>query len=748
MKQVYKVVGAGAIAGMAMAAQMTRAAPAAATTWNGAAALMTAGSGALQSTSSGVAADPGNPAAPISTNVTMDAGGTPVPVRTETLNYSPSTRAYDVAKLTVSGPTTITLTSPTAIGTYSIDPPALGIASSTSGATMTFDIPGPINLVVHITGHPDLLLIATPTETETYTASAPGVVYYGPGIHDVGVVAATSDTTYYLAPGALVKGVFNLVNVQNVRIIGRGLIDGASYSGATTAQPIIYTFNASNVQVQGIGVRHANGFQSHYVNSDHVDISYLNMLGGIVVNRDGIDLDGVEDATIRNCLIYSGDDGFGWHAIGSGSNPYGTVPNFPMARVLADNNVTYNDVGGNVMRLGSSFETDYVRDITVRNQYGLHWSQNAFRNDMSDYANLRNIVLENWYLSSNQSAPIYAAIGKTQYSNPNGYLPGTIDGLAFRNFNAPGTGFTLAGYDSTHQITNIDVEQVTLGGNLVLSASQISNRAFTSGYTFASTVQPHPESTSGVVDDGGTGFATTGSWAASSLAGFNGGSTLYTTTSGATATWTPNLASAGYYTVYVTYPYAENSTHAAGYSVHAADGNHVFSVDQVGLAGIWRSLGTWKFAAGSSAQVVLTANGRTRADAVKFEPAYIVDNSDSGFSTTGIWATSALTGFGGTSTIYSQAAGATATWTPNLPAAGRYAVYAWFPSNSNSDTAAQYSVAASDGTKTIQFSQRSYAGKWRSLGIFNLPAGSGGTVTLTASTANARADAVYFVRIP
>lgn len=749
MKLVYGVLGVAAVAGMAFATERMLADPA------GNTSLRVVPGGALtpaamtqQTLTGGVVADPGNPAVAISTNITMDAGGTAVPVRAETLNYTPSTRAYDVAKMTVAGPTTITLTSPTAIGTNSIDPPALGITGTVSGNTMTFDIPGPINLVIHIAGHPDLLLIATPTETETYTASAPGVVYYGPGIHDVGVVAATSNTIYYLAPGALVKGVFNLFNVQNVRIIGRGLIDGQTYSGSVFTQPIIYANNASNVQVQGVGVRHANGVQSHYVNSDHIDVSYLNMLGGIVVNRDGIDLDGVEDATIRNCLIYSGDDGFGWHAIGSGTAPYGTVPNFPMARVLADNNVTYNDVGGNVMRLGSSFETDYVRDITVRNQYGLHWDQNAFRNDMSDYANLRNIVLENWYLSSNQSAPIYAAVGKTQYSNPNGYLPGSIDGLSFRNFNAPGTSFTLAGYDATHQISNIDVEQVTLGGNLVLSTSQISNRAFTSGYTFAATVQPHLESTSGVVDNGGTGYATTGSWLSSTLPGFNGGTTTYTLTSGATATFTPSLASAGYYTVYVMYPYAENSTHAASYSVHAADGNHAFTVDQVGLAGIWRSLGTWKFAAGTSGQVVLTANGRTRADAVKFEPAYIVDNSDTGFATTGSWASSTLTGFNGTSTIYSTAAGATATWTPNLPTAGRYAVYAWFPTYTNSDTAAQYSVAATDGTKTVQFSQRTYAGKWRSLGIFNLPAGSGGTVKLTSSGANARADAVYFVRIP
>jgi hypothetical protein len=57
-------------------------------------------------------------------------------------------------------------------------------------------------------------------------------------------------------------------------------------------------------------------------------------------------------------------------------------------------------------------------------------------------------------------------------------------------------------------------------------------------------------------------------------------------------------------------------------------------------------------------------------------------------------------------------------------------------------------VQTVSGPQTVTFSQRNYAGKWRSLGIFNLPAGGGGTVKLTASGANARADAVYFVLIP
>jgi hypothetical protein len=699
-----------------------------------------------------VVADPGNPAAPASTTASMTAGGIAIPVKTETVNYSTSTRLYDVAKFTVSAPTSAVITASAPISSYSISPTLAGVSASVSGSQLTVSLPGPVNLVIHINSQPDLLLLATPAETETYTASGPGVVYFGPGVHTTGIISCTSNTTYYLAPGALVKGVFNMFGVHDVRIIGRGLIDGAADSGTVFTQPVIYANNASGVKVQGVGVRNANGVQSHYYNSDHIDISYVNMLGGLVINHDGIDLDGAEDVTIRNSIIYSGDDGFGWHALGSGNQAIGTVPNFPMARVLADNVVIFNDVAGNAFRLGASFETDYVRDLTLSNIYALHWHEAAVEGDVSDYANIRNVTLENWMVTANLPTVIEVALAPTRWTNPvSGYLPGTIDGLYFRDFTATGasaTGFSILGYDATHRVSGVSVENVSLGGHQILSPSQVTTNAYVDPITFSATELSHPEPTDGVVAVGDSGFSTTGTWHTSTLTGFNGGPTLYSSTAGSTATWTPALAQAGYYTVYVRYPYNDNSTLAANYTVQYAGGSSSFTVDQTGLAGIWRSLGVFPFSAGNSGSVTVTAAGITRADAVRFEPAIIIDNTDPGFAKTGVWYNSTLTGFNQSSTLYANGGGATATWTPTLPTTGRYAVYVWFPAYSNSDTAATYTVTSADGSSNVVVNQQQYAGKWRSLGIFDFDVGTSGSVQLTSSNSNTRADAAYFVLIP
>jgi hypothetical protein len=76
-----------------------------------------------------------------------------------------------------------------------------------------------------------------------------------------------------------------------------------------------------------------------------------------------------------------------------------------------------------------------------------------------------------------------------------------------------------------------------------------------------------------------------------------------------------------------------------------------------------------------------------------------------------------------------------ATWTPNLPQAGAYEVFAYIP-YSNA-TAARYKVSTVAGQRTIEIDQKPHRDAWVSLGTFDLGAGSAGMVRLgDASTAD------------
>ena len=76
----------------------------------------------------------------------------------------------------------------------------------------------------------NLHLFANPLETEKYDKETKGIMYFGPGVHrpkDLpnNQIRIPGNTTVYLAPGAVVKAKLLVDKAENVRIIGRGILD-------------------------------------------------------------------------------------------------------------------------------------------------------------------------------------------------------------------------------------------------------------------------------------------------------------------------------------------------------------------------------------------------------------------------------------------------------------------------------------------------------------------------------------------
>ncbi|HEY3504894.1 MAG TPA: glycoside hydrolase family 16 protein [Actinocatenispora sp.] len=129
---------------------------------------------------------------------------------------------------------------------------------------------------------------------------------------------------------------------------------------------------------------------------------------------------------------------------------------------------------------------------------------------------------------------------------------------------------------------------------------------------------------------------------------------------------------------------------------------------------------------------------------------YYVDNdtpADYGYSETGTWQDSTLPGYTvGTTSRWSAATGAGATWRPTLRAAGTYQVYVRRIVNPGSDTDSRLDVVHGGVTSTTHLSYATGQTGWVLLGTWDFPAGTSSSVTLTRGNGNARADAVKFVR--
>ncbi len=130
----------------------------------------------------------------------------------------------------------------------------------------------------------------------------------------------------------------------------------------------------------------------------------------------------------------------------------------------------------------------------------------------------------------------------------------------------------------------------------------------------------------------------------------------------------------------------------------------------------------------------------------------IVDNHDTGFSTSGTWRESSASNEYEGSSYYTTQVGATATWTPNLPVSGTYNVYAWWCYWGTRDTNALYTINYAGGASdSIRINQQQDAGQWILLGTYNFDAGTSGNVTVTRDSASTgsstSADAVMFEEV-
>jgi nitrate reductase cytochrome c-type subunit len=110
-----------------------------------------------------------------------------------------------------------------------------------------------------------------------------------------------------------------------------------------------------------------------------------------------------------------------------------------------------------------------------------------------------------------------------------------------------------------------------------------------------------------------------------------------------------------------------------------------------------------------------------------------VDNADAALVCN--WGVSGDGGYGGLTGDYSwHAAGTgtcTATWTPNVPSADTYNVYAWWKASSNRATDSPYTINYDGGSATVEVNQEIGGSQWNYLGNFSFAAGTSGSVVLS-----------------
>lgn len=151
------------------------------------------------------------------------------------------------------------------------------------------------------------------------------------------------------------------------------------------------------------------------------------------------------------------------------------------------------------------------------------------------------------------------------------------------------------------------------------------------------TLPPPPPGSGWVLDDADPAALPRGAaWTSlSSSSAYQGRSLVGTSGSASTVRWAAHLPEAGTMTVYARWSATADRAANATYTIDAADGRHLVTVDQRSRGGEWVALGSYSFASGQAAIVTLSgaadtlggaagslggAAGTLSADAVWFEP--------------------------------------------------------------------------------------------------------------------------------
>ena len=348
-----------------------------------------------------------------------------------------------------------------------IRPLAKGIKYAVNGNTILFTVPKPMNLSVEFNGDRlhNLHLFANPLETETYAKEEKGVMYFGPGIHTPkdlpnNLIRIPSNTTVYLAPGAVLKAKLLVDNAENVRIIGRGILDHPQRGVEVTY--------SKNVLIDGITV----------MNPDHYTV-FGGQAEGLIIKdlksfsckgwSDGIDLMSCKNVTVDHVFMRNSDDCIAIYA--HRWNFWGDVKN-----VLVQNSILWADIAHpiNIGGHGNSdgMPGDTVEDITIRNIDILEHDeddvpyQGCMAIDAGDRNLVRHVLFDNIRVESIQEGCLFYV--NVRFNAKYDKEPGRgVEDVTFRNISYNGVGENpslIKGFDLERNVKNITFENILING--------------------------------------------------------------------------------------------------------------------------------------------------------------------------------------------------------------------------------------------------------------------------------------------
>jgi hypothetical protein len=367
-----------------------------------------------------------------------------------------------------------------------VRPLSYGIQPEVGRRKLTFSLSQPRNLSIEVNGDifHNLQLFANPIEEQRPDPKDTNVIYFGPGLHVLpsfrprprSEFAATgqgarpranqapgmrvaSGKTVYLAGGAVIRGRFIIAGVENVKVLGRGMIEqGGRGEGA------VRIANSTNIEVSGI-------FGSQFFTGGSRDVTIRNVKCiSYAGNGDGMNVICSSNVVIDGVFNRNSDDCF---------TVYGTRGGFngDAGRIVLQNSTLWADVAHPILigTHGNATNADTLSDITVANvdildhmegqlDYQGCLSINVGDNNLARDIRFENIRVEDFRQGQLVNLRVF-------FNRKYCAAPGRgIENVVFKDIFYHGSHANpsiIAGYDDARQVKNVVFENLVINGTVI-----------------------------------------------------------------------------------------------------------------------------------------------------------------------------------------------------------------------------------------------------------------------------------------
>lgn len=304
-----------------------------------------------------------------------------------------------------------------------IRPVTLGIKPQvTEDGTITFTLEKPAYFTVEPYGRRNALhIFADPVSDYNISPGDESVIYYGKGEHDVGMINLKSNETLFLDEGAVVYACVRAIDADNIKILGRGILDNSR-----NKEQILYDANeenntaavnnairlhtiqleyCNNIKIEGITIRDSLVYNIRPVGCENVEIENVKIIGCWRYNSDGIDMHNCINVSINNCFLRTFDDcicvkGFDCYYEGDVEEAvrkamYRNGKSYDVFRkVRVKNCVLWND-WARCFEVGAETRAEEICDVIFEDSNAIHVSAAPLDCTNVDYADVHDITYRN-----------------------------------------------------------------------------------------------------------------------------------------------------------------------------------------------------------------------------------------------------------------------------------------------------------------------------------------------------------------